>query len=282
MLAIPPGLVRWIFGIALAVSVLAMGCNGPDSRARGSIKAGDEAAKQRALREALNHYRTAAVAEPASLEAQMRRGAMAELLGEFDEALDAYARASRLHPSGLAYYRAGAMANRMGNTVLATEYLNASLQAPATRGERWERIFLAMCVSSGERGREYLERLSDDHLSSDVLRRARTWMLEHPDSPTVGLPSNDEQLAQAVSEIVVRASGQQTDTNALEVGYLGLERRRLEREIKHAADAEDFERQRELSLRRNETTEAIARLMGAVDVPHEQAPSGGSGAGGDA
>ena len=137
MLAIPPGLMRWIFGFALAVSVLAMGCNGPDSRARGSIKAGDEAAQQRALREALNHYRTAAVAEPASLEAQMRRGAMAELLGEFDEALDAYARASRVQASGLAYYRAGAMANRMGNTVLATEYLNASLQAPATRGERW-------------------------------------------------------------------------------------------------------------------------------------------------
>lgn len=137
MLAIPPGLMRWIFGFALAVSVLAMGCNGPDSRARGSIKAGDEAAQQRALREALNHYRTAAVAEPASLEAQMRRGAMAELLGEFDEALDAYARASRVQASGLAYYRAGAMANRMGNTALATEYLNASLQAPATRGERW-------------------------------------------------------------------------------------------------------------------------------------------------
>ena len=103
----------------------------------GSIKAGDEAAQQRALREALNHYRTAAVAEPASLEAQMRRGAMAELLGEFDEALDAYSRASRLQPSGLAYYRAGAMADRMGNIALATEYLNASLQAPPTRGERW-------------------------------------------------------------------------------------------------------------------------------------------------
>jgi len=137
MLALPPGLVRWIFGIALAVSVLAMGCNGPDSRARGAIKAGDEAARQRALREALNHYRTAAVAEPASLEAQTRRGAMAEVLGEFDEALDAYGRASRLQPSALAYYRAGAMAERMGNTALAVEYLNASLQAPPTRGERW-------------------------------------------------------------------------------------------------------------------------------------------------
>ena len=137
MLAIPPGLMRWIFGLALAASLLAMGCNGPDSRARGAIQAGDEAARQRALREALNHYRTAAVAEPASLEAQTRRGAMAELLGEFDEALDAYGRGSRLQGSALAYYRAGAMADRMGNTALAAEYLNASMQAPPTRGERW-------------------------------------------------------------------------------------------------------------------------------------------------
>lgn len=137
MLAIPPGLVRWIFGIALAISVLAMGCNGPDTRSRGSIQAGDEAARQRALREALNHYRTAAIAEPASLEAQTRRGAMAEVLGEFDEALEAYSRASRLQPSALAYYRAGAMADRMGNASLAVEYLKASLQAPPTRGERW-------------------------------------------------------------------------------------------------------------------------------------------------
>jgi DNA primase len=156
----------------------------------------------------------------------------------------------------------------------------AQAAGAAARGERWERIFLAMCVSSGERGREYLERLSDDHLSSDVLRRARTWILEHPESPTIGLPSDDEQLAQAVSEIVVRASGQPTDTNALEVGFLGLERRRLEREIKLAAEAEDFERQDELSLRRNETTEAIAHLMGAADAAPEQAPSGGNGGGG--
>lgn len=137
MVAIPPGLVRWIFGIILAMSVLAMGCNGPDTRSRGSIRAGDEAARQRALREALNHYRTAAVAEPASVEAQTRRGAMAEVLGEFDEALEAYGRATRLQPSALAYYRAGAMAERMGNAGLATEYLKASLQAPPSRGERW-------------------------------------------------------------------------------------------------------------------------------------------------
>ena len=133
-------------------------------------------------------------------------------------------------------------------------------------GERWERVFLAMCISNSEHGRDYLSRLTDDHLSSDVLRRARKWLAEHFDAPTVGLTHDDEQLAQAVSEIVVRASGQPADEHALEVDFLRLERRRLERVIKQAGEAEEFERQHELSLRRNEMTEAIARLMGEADL----------------
>jgi DNA primase len=135
----------------------------------------------------------------------------------------------------------------------------------AARGERWERIFLAMCVSSGERGREYLERLTDDHLSSDVLRKARTWIADHFDAPTVGLRRDDEELSQAVSEIVVRASGEPAGEQALEVGFLGLERRRLEREMKHLGEMQDFNRVGELALRRIEITEAIGRLMGQED-----------------
>ena len=67
----------------------------------------------------------------------------------------------------------------------------------------------------------------------------------------------------AVSEIVVRASSEPASEHALEVGFLGLERRRLEREIKVAASSEDFERQRELSVERSRVTESIARLMGS-------------------
>ena len=116
--------------------MLLMGCNGPDSRVRGTVQSGDSAARQRALREALRYYRAAAVAEPASLDAQTRRGGMAEVLGEFDEALDAYARAARIEPSARAYQRAGILAERMGSTAVAVEYLNASLNAPPTRSER--------------------------------------------------------------------------------------------------------------------------------------------------
>jgi DNA primase len=135
------------------------------------------------------------------------------------------------------------------------------------RGERWERIFLAMCVSSQSRGAEYLARLEDDHLSSDLLRRARAWILEHFGAPTAGLGRDDDELARLVTEIVVRASTEPADDRALEIGFLGLERRRLERGIKVAAEAEDFERQHELSVRRSEVTEAITRMMGDEGSP---------------
>jgi len=131
----------------------------------------------------------------------------------------------------------------------------------ATRGERAERKFLAMCVSSNERGREYLMRLSDEHLSSDVLRRVRDWINEHFDSPTAGLNREDESLARAVSEIVVRASSEPVSQAALEVGFLQLEQRRLEAAIKRAAESEDFERQWELSLERSRVRATIAKLM---------------------
>lgn len=147
----------------------------------------------------------------------------------------------------------------------------------AMRGERWERIFLAMCVSSGELGRDYLGRLTDEHLSSEVLRRARRWALEHFESPTRGLPQDDQQLTQAVSEIVVRAAGQPATEHALEIGFTGLERRRLERAIKVAAEQQDFEGQRELSLLRNQATERIARLMSAEGFDSEPLEQPGSG-----
>ena len=97
-----------------------------------------------------------------------------------------------------------------------------------------------------------------------MLRRARTWILEHFDSPTTGLGPHDAELMHTVSEIVVRASSEPASEHALEVGFLGLERRRLEREIKQiAAQGEQFERQRELSVERSRVTESIARLMGS-------------------
>jgi len=138
--------------------------------------------------------------------------------------------------------------------------------------ERSERAFLAMCVSSGERGRESLARLSDDHLSSDLLRQARNWLLEHFDAPTTGLATEDPELARIVGEIVVRASSEPASEHALELAFLQLEQRKLEREIKAAAESSDFDRQRELSVERSRV---ITRLMGSG----EPSPSATDGRG---
>jgi DNA primase len=140
------------------------------------------------------------------------------------------------------------------------------------RGERAERKFLAMCVSSDERGREFLERISDEHLSSEMLRRVRDWLNEHFDSPTAGLRSEDQVLAKAVSEIVVRASSEPVSATGLEIGFLQLEQRKIETAIKRAADEEDLERQWELSQERSRVTGTIARLTA------EEAPVGSEGA----
>ena len=156
----------WLIGsFVLMAGVLLAGCSGPDARVRGPLQSGDDAARQHALREALNHYRTAAVAEPASLEAQTRRGAMAEALGEFDEALEAYGRAVRLEPSALTFYRAGAMAERMGNHGLAVDYLTASLSAAPTRPER-----------VAQAGRHGIERLSAMLAGSRLSRMLPDWV----------------------------------------------------------------------------------------------------------
>src|SRR4026208_1754232 len=84
----PPGL-----------AFLLLACSGPDARVRGSLRSGDDAVRQHALREALLPSLSGALAEPASLDAQTRRGGMPEALGEFAEALEAYGKAARQEPS---------------------------------------------------------------------------------------------------------------------------------------------------------------------------------------
>ena len=90
--------------------------------------------------------------------------------------------------------------------------------------------------------------------------RLATGCVEHFDAPTAGLATDEPELARVVSEIVVRASSEPASEHALELAFLQLERRRLEREIKAAVEAEDFDRQRELSVERSQV---ITRLMGS-------------------
>jgi len=109
----------------LWVILLLAGCGTWDSAADGALRDGDDSLGRRKLREALGHFRQAVAQAPASAAAHARRGAVAEVLGELDEAMDAYYEAARREPSALAYYRVGALAARMGATDGGVQWLSA-------------------------------------------------------------------------------------------------------------------------------------------------------------
>ncbi|MBI2156439.1 MAG: tetratricopeptide repeat protein [Candidatus Rokubacteria bacterium] len=126
--------------------LLLAGCGTWDTAADGALRDGDESLGRRKLREALGHFRQAVAQAPASAAAHARRGAVAEVLGELDEAMDAYYEAARREPSALAYYRVGALAARMGATDGGVQWLGASAgmergwrERLAEPGARWAR-----------------------------------------------------------------------------------------------------------------------------------------------
>ena len=74
---------------------------------------------------------------------------------------------------------------------------------PLSARERRERALLAMCVASPAEGREFLERLTPEHLSSPAVARARDWLAAHLEDPLAGLPRDDEELVSLVTQIVM-------------------------------------------------------------------------------
>jgi DNA primase len=136
--------------------------------------------------------------------------------------------------------------------------------APARSGgeltsrERRERALLAMCVALPAEGREYLARLTDEHLSPSGARAA-AWLREHPDDPASNLPHDDGELAGLIAELVILAHDEPASAEAMELNFLLLEQRRLESEIAAAGEADDYERRAALSRERAALVERIAR-----------------------
>ncbi len=136
---------------------------------------------------------------------------------------------------------------------------------PAVRGggeltsrERRERALLAMCIALPDEGRDYLARLSEEHLSPNGARVA-AWLREHPSDPASNLPHDDDQLAGLIAELVILAHDEPASGEAMELNYLLLEQRRLESQIAAAGEAGDYERRAALSRERAALVERIAR-----------------------
>jgi DNA primase len=126
-----------------------------------------------------------------------------------------------------------------------------------------ERAYLSMCLASGARGREYLERLSEEHLSSPALRAARAHLASSFDDPLAGLPEDDPATAAVITGVAMAAQEQVEATEpVLRMSYLQLELRRIERELRRAAHAEDNARRMELAGARQQVRRDMDQVMG--------------------
>jgi DNA primase len=95
-----------------------------------------------------------------------------------------------------------------------------------------ERAFLARCLAVKAAGRRALEDMDlDATFSTDLTRRAAHYLAEHLDTPGQSLPSDAEDLARLVAELVIRAGPLEADSEALTLERYTLDKLRLDRQI---------------------------------------------------
>jgi DNA primase len=130
--------------------------------------------------------------------------------------------------------------------------------AELTSRERRERALLAMCIAMPNEGKEYLARLTEDHLSPQGARAA-AWLREHPEDPASNLPQDNAELGSLIAELVIVAHDEPASPEAMELNFLLLEQRRIEAEIAAAGERDEYERRAALSRDRAALVERIAR-----------------------
>lgn len=102
---------------------------------------------------------------------------------------------------------------------------------PPRPHERRERALLAMCIAVPDVGATYIERLRPEHLSGPVAARALDWLREHLAEPASGLPRDDPDLVSLVTQLKMAAEREPASPEAMELNFLELERRAVERRI---------------------------------------------------
>jgi DNA primase len=138
--------------------------------------------------------------------------------------------------------------------------LTTRRSAELTSRERRERALLAMCVKLPAEGRDFLARLTDQHLSPTGARALR-WLREHPEDPASNLPQGDDELVGLITELVMLSHEEPASREAMELNFLLLEQRRLEDELAAAGERGDYERRAALSRERAALVERIAHTQ---------------------
>ena len=126
-----------------------------------------------------------------------------------------------------------------------------------TPRETRERALLAMCLVDPGTGRQFIEKLTDEHMSPSGAP-ALSWLRTHFDDPMSGLPRDDPALTSLITELVMRAESEPASEAAMQLNFDLLEQQRLEDGISAAQKAGDYEMSSRLSQERAALTDRIA------------------------
>jgi DNA primase len=129
--------------------------------------------------------------------------------------------------------------------------------APLSARERRARALIAMCITEPAEGKEFLERLTPEHVPSPVTARALEWIRGHLGDPLAGLPREDEQLVSLVTQLVMASQRYPASREAMDLNFLQLEQAMLEDQIA-AAQRNGGDPPVELQRRRADVAQRIA------------------------
>ena len=132
---------------------------------------------------------------------------------------------------------------------------------PTALIDKKEKRFLALCLTRGDAGRSYLGRLTDAHLALESHRRLRDHLVKHFDDPLAALPEDDAAFATLIKEVAMRDEEEAPD-DVLNMDFLQLDLRRVQRELQQAQRDGDFDRQRQLAPEQVRIKNQINELMG--------------------
>ena len=158
----------------------------------------------------------------------------------------------------------GAMSGAEGSPVGGGEQSSVVPPRALSTQEVREQALLAMCIAAPVYGRDYVEKLTREHLSTPAMGRARDWLAEHLDEPTSDL-SDDAEVALIVQRLADKASAEPASPEAMELTFLQLETGAIERRIAEASAAGATEASVELQKRR-------AKLSGQIAHHQSEAP----------
>lgn len=122
--------------------------------------------------------------------------------------------------------------------------------------EKPERIFMSMCLSNPVVGAKFLGELQDRDLSTQLMRDLRDYLKDNTEKPLAGMESLKAELAGAVTEVAMLSERENASAEAIQLGFLQLEKAGLDRQIAGAPGSQKAE----IELKRQDVIRRIGEL----------------------